>query len=122
MAVCHIRLLYPDAPPVDFESLPPVAPSLDPNFGGRFMDIPIPATRLNNVQLELTLWDNHSKDHGFMGEVVINVGKLADPGSTLGRPIEHSFVFKPGGTFVPKRPVSGSIVLELLLSPPRARA
>ena len=118
VAVCHVRLLYPDAAPVDFESIPPVMPSLDPTYGNRVMEIPIPSSRLRNVQLELTLWDDHSKDQGFMGEVVINVGKLAEPGVTLGRIIEHSFLFKAGGTFVPKRQISGSIVLELLLRPP----
>ena len=118
VAVCHVRLLYPDAQPVDFESIPPVVPSLDPSYGNRVMDIPIPASRIKSVQLELTLWDDHSKDQGFMGEVVINVGKLAEAGSTLGRVIEHSFVVTAGGTFGPKRQISGSIVLELLLRPP----
>jgi hypothetical protein len=118
-AVCHIRLLFPDFPPVSFDSLPPGAPSLDPSYN-RSLELPIPVSRLKNVQLELTLWDDNSKEQGFMGEVVINVAKLSDPATTLGRTIEHSFIFKPGGTFVPKRPVSGSIILELMLRPPPA--
>jgi hypothetical protein len=118
VAVCHVRLLYPDAPPRECAAMPPVVPSTEPSYGNRVLDVPIAASRMRSVQLELTLWDDHARVQGFMGEVVINVGKLAEPGATLGRAIEHSFAFKAGGTFVPKRQVSGSIVLELLLRPP----
>ena len=67
-------------------------------------------------QLELTLWDKHSPEEDFVGEVLLNVAKLQQ---VLGKYFEHSFPVKTSSVYNSRsRIIDGSVRLGLQLNGP----
>ena len=87
-----------------------------PSFGDQLLTYVVAEGKLEETQLELTLWDRAGPDDSFVGEVLLNVNKLQQ---ILGKYFEHSFPLKTSSVYrSDSRDVTGSIVLGLLLESP----
>lgn len=118
--VAKLRMLYPD----EEGDLPDLVVASAPGdkicFEERSLSYMIPEMKLEQTQMELTMWDRAGPDDSFVGEVLLNVNKLLQ---IAGKYFEHAFPLKTSSVYSSAaRNVSGSIVLGLRMDPPTTHA
>ena len=114
--VAKLRLLYPEEEGELPDHLVASAPGEKTFFEQRSLTYMVPEEKLEQTQLELTMWDRAGPDDSFVGEVLLNVNKLLQ---ISGKYFEHAFPLKTSSVYSSAaRNVSGSLVLGLRMDPP----
>ena len=114
--IAQIRLLAKPAPsePVMTQMTERTSATCNPIFDESFV---LAVTEAKNSQLEITLWDVETPQptNGFLGEVILNVGKLE---SLAGAEITQAFPLKTGKSIATSLEAKGTLQMTLKYEKP----